>query len=384
MTKNIVATLVALSMLPSVASAYGAGLSQDSNDVFTYTLRARDLLTTGILSTNGSTSCTVVANMSAGTLNITPRTSASVSEATEIAGNSDAQAITVSGTTTLITTPGQFSAKFSVVGTSTATVVCDAGGNASGTSYDNTISGLASSTVKTALDEIVATTVSTTAATSVLLQNENGIANVSDPNDTTASPDVVCSVATAGKCLFFSSAGIGFVNESTTEWQALNPTVYSAILEPVSNQLKTAMGGNLCVRNPERFINDRTTTCAVTTAGGMSDTYFRAPTDITLDRISIQLLATSEVATAGGCGICVTLDAGLTCLNAISASTPSADGINHVVGNTGSATYNHQLAEGDIFEIYTVRGEFSGATGAGECAGADENHIRFELETYPR
>ena len=249
-------------------------------------------------------------------------------------------------------------------------------------SYDNTTSGLAATTLQGAVDELEATKAEVTSQTSVLLQGQNGIANVSNPNDATASPDVVCGSATAGKCLFFGADGEGWTNISLTEWRPQAPHKVSLIAEPLTSVSQASMNGTNCYRNPRRALNDRTTACDAAGTNNMGDTYFFGNGATVLGKVCMYHLTTSLAnPTASGCGTCASDDGGLTCINGDQVNVPPADG-ESIVGSGSCVTYNAPLTNG-YFELYALAGEFSEAGGAGIC-NSGQNHLMIEAEVYRR
>jgi len=237
-----------------------------------------------------------------------------------------------------------------------------------------------------AVSELYAIKLDAADATEVLLQGENGVADTSDPNDSTASPDVTCSSAIPGKCLFFSDEGIGFVNESTTLWRPISPNVYEFYAEAVAHQDDGSMDGTQCYYNPiYNNTSDRPVACGISAgAGDYSFTRFFPKGPAVLGRVCVTTVATSVPGNATvGCGICATMDDGLTCLGGLQASAPSADGINNAVGNQGCAVYNEPLDAGEYFGLYGVTGNFSGSGGEGTCTGG-QVILQVEVEVYDR
>ena len=325
----------------------------------------------------GAPSCSVLANVAgAGTISIYPRPDAGTPAATPTD-------ITTSGASTFTSDAGQFSVKFAAADKSAnVTLTCSPGGGASGIdgSYDNTTSGLAATTLQGAVDELEASKAEVTSQTSVLLQGQNGIAAVSDPNDVTASPDVVCGTATPGSCLFISDKGIEFVNTSLTKWRAVAAKHYDYIYEPMTSQsIGAALDGTKCLGNPWSNSGDRVSACT------SHKSEIRAVTDITLDTFTVFVTDVSGSAvTLRGCAICVSLDGGATCATGSDVSLPSADGIALTEGSTNSTTLNIQIAKGDFFHLYALNGEFSEAGGEGVCSSLGSQHLGVNLEFYER
>ena len=380
MIKTALAALAVLSLIPSAAMAAQANLSKTPTSTLTYTIRGRDTAPTDILSMGGASSCSVQTSLSgAAAVSIAPRPNPSVSH-TSAPG---VVSITTSGASTFTSDAGQFSVSFGVTSNSAnVTISCTpGGGGASGIdgSYNNTTSGLAATTLQGAVDELEASKAEVTSQTSVLLQGQNGIAAVSDPNDITASPDVVCGTATPGSCLFISDKGIEFVNTSLTKWRAVAAKHYDFIYENISDESIGAIDGTNCLGNPWANLGDRGTAC------NNQKTTIRAVTDITLDTFTVFAHDVGGSAiTLRGCAICISLDGGSTCAAGSDVSLPSADGITLAEGQTNTKTLNIQIAKGDFFQFYSVNGEFSGAGGEGVCTSLASQHLGVNLEFYER
>ena len=135
MTRIILAALVALSLLPSVATAQASFnvAETPSGVVYTYTLRAKSTDRSYILPSHGATSCSVDARISTGgnTLVITPRSNPAAVEA--------GTTINTTGTSTF--TPGNegFTFQFLSVDSSTATVACDTGSGGGGQAVEGEV-----------------------------------------------------------------------------------------------------------------------------------------------------------------------------------------------------------------------------------------------------
>ena len=115
MFKNIIAAFAALALLPCVGLAATSSLSKSSEKVFSYTIRAKDTDRTTLLSTNGATECSYVAQIIGGaTLTLT---------------GDAAEAVSASGSGTIATTGGEFSAQFDTVSSSNVIVTCNPAGS---------------------------------------------------------------------------------------------------------------------------------------------------------------------------------------------------------------------------------------------------------------
>jgi len=235
-------------------------------------------------------------------------------------------------------------------------------------------------TVAAELDSLNALKADAADQTEILLQGENGVADVSDPNDSAASPDVECGSAIPGKCMFISDKGLEFVNTSTTQWRASAAMHYNYIYEPYTSQsIGASLSADKCLPNPWSNSGDRVAVCSG------HKTEYRAHTDITLDKMTLFVTHASGSALVDrGCAICVSLDGGSTCVADTDISLPAADGTTFAVGLVNSKALNIQVNEGDFFQLYAVRGEFSGATGEGVCSGLGNQHLGLSLEIYER
>ena len=241
--------------------------------------------------------------------------------------------------------------------------------------YQNDTSGLAATTAQGAIDELAATKANAADQTSMLLQNQGSVADVSDPNDTAASPDVTCSSAIPGKCMFINTQGHNFVNVTATRWRRIGPP---PLLDfQASRSVANANVADSCINwgnsqgwPPSPFGGKLG---VVTSACSSNATQLTVLEPFTITRITLTHslfsanVADSGIAISGGCAVCITTD-GSTCEAGTRVDIPSSSGGDQLLAGVSSSTDMTYVPDPLVdFQLLYLLGDFNFSGTARTC-----------------